>query len=398
MDESTVAHYRRETPGLSEQIHLNNAGAALPPKQVVSAMIEYLEEEALLGGYETAALHAETLAGFHHAVGALIGTKSSNIAWANSATDAYSRALSSIPFRKGDLILTTENDYVSNQIAFLQLCRDKELELLRVPESEAGGLDLEKTLDLIQGRRPRLVAITHMPTSSGLIQEIQGIGALCQEIEGCFYLVDACQTAGQLALDINEIQCDFLSATFRKFLRGPRGAGFLFVSDRILETGLTPFFTDLHSSEWISNDDFKPKEDARRFELWERSYALVRGATEAALYAQNVQLPEIEARVRRLAREMRKGLEEIPGIRVLDTGRNLGGIVSLHISGINNPDRLVGYLRELGLNGSLTTISSARLDFNRKKEEWAYRLSPHYYNTEGEIFRAIEILDRIRIA
>ncbi|MEM6698604.1 MAG: aminotransferase class V-fold PLP-dependent enzyme, partial [Bacteroidota bacterium] len=221
-----IQQVRQETPTCLQKIHLNNAGASLQPQVVVNNVIGYLQLESQLGGYETANLKAQEIQDFYTAVAQLLKTKPRNIAYAHHATEAYNKALSSIPFERGDVLLTTDDDYASNQIAFLQLQKKTGIQVIRAAQLPEGGVDVNSVEELIKKHRPKLVAVTHIPTNSGLIQEVYPIGKLCQQHD-ILYLVDACQSVGQLDLDVNEMHCDFLSATGRKYLRGPRGTGLL---------------------------------------------------------------------------------------------------------------------------------------------------------------------------
>ncbi|MCB0635810.1 MAG: aminotransferase class V-fold PLP-dependent enzyme [Lewinella sp.] len=383
-----LARFRHDTPGCTDVIHLNNAGAALPPRAVTQAVAEHLQREYQLGGYEAAAERAGLSQDFYPALGDLLNARPEQVAYATSATDAYNKVLASIPWRAGEVIVTTENDYVSNQIAFLQLRDRYGVQVVRAPECEAGGLDIDGMARCIDQHRPRLVAVTHIPTSSGLIQNVAAVGAHCRNIN-CWYLVDACQSAGQLPLDVAEIGCDFLTATFRKFLRGPRGTGFLYVSDRALEAGLAPLGLDLHSADWTANDAYAPADDARRFETWERNHALMQGAAAAARYAQAIGLERIARRSQQLARQLREQLAAEKQVRVLDRGEQLGAIVTCHVEGAD-PVQLLRSLRQRRIHTSITRLDSARLDYGRKQVEWALRWSPHYYNNEVEIEKAVQ--------
>lgn len=353
-------------------------------------MQEHLDLEARIGGYEAADQVVEQLAGFYQVMAKLLNTGSGNIACATSATDAYARALSAIPWQTGDVILTTENDYVSNQIAFLALKKRFQIKLLRAKDNEAGGVDLDDMAYLIRQHNPVLVAVTHVPTNSGLVQPVEAIGKFCREHD-CWYLVDACQSAGQLALDVQKIGCDFLSGTFRKFLRGPRGAGFLFVSDRVLEAGLEMLLPDMRSGHWSSPDTYEPAADARRFEYWEMSAALILGSKAAAAYALSTGMDWIESRVRSLAAQARLELSALPGVRVLDQGTDLCGIVTAYCADWE-PQKLMAYLWDRQINARITPNYVARIDFPRKGIKWALRISPHYYNTEDEITAAVTAL------
>lgn len=393
MNTDLLSRLRADTPGCAARIHFNNAGAALPPRPVVQAMHEYLDLEAQIGGYEAADLRAAEVAGFYTAVAQMLGADPRNIAFSGSATDAYARALSAVPLKAGDVVLTTENDYVSNQIAFLSLQKRQGIRVLRAADTPEGGVDVADMERLIKMHRPALVAVTHVPTNSGLVQPVEAVGRLCRT-EGIWYLVDACQSAGQMPLDVTRIGCDFLAATLRKFLRGPRGAGFLYVSDRALDAGLEMLLPDMRGANWTGPDEYVALPDARRYEYWEMSPALLLGSKAAVEYALALGLDAVQQRVGRLAELTRRMLGELPGLRVLDRGASLCGIVTAWHADWQ-PQALLRYLADQGINGRITTIGSAQLDFSKKGVSWALRISPHYYNTEEEIAALGEALRRL---
>lgn len=374
---------RADTPGTAERVHLNNAGAALMPAPVVRAVVDHVELEARIGGYEAADEVAPGVERAYADVAALLGTTPDRVAFMEHATAAFVAALSAIPFRPGDVIATTRHDYVSNQIQYLSLAERFGVEVVRVPDAPEGGVDLGAMEATIHRRRPRLVSVTHIPTNSGLVQDVASIGAMCRAREVPF-LVDACQSVGQMPLDVEEIGCDFLSATARKFLRGPRGAGFLYVSDRTLDRGLEPLFPDLRGADMVAGDIYQPAPDARRFESWEFQWGLVLGTGAAARYAMDVGLEGIRDRARELAGRLRASLAELPGVSVLDRGSELGAIVTASVSG-HDPAALVRELRRRGVNTSSQTRLDAVLDYDEKGVAGALRVSPHYYNTVDEV-------------
>ena len=388
-----LVQFRADTPACQDVIHFNNAGSALPPLAVQKVVQDHLELEYRLGGYEAAALRAEKSLAFYPTVAQLLNAQAEEIAFASSATDAYNRALSSIPFTPNDLILTTENDYASNHLAFLQIAQRYQARVRLAPESEEGGVDVAAMQKLIHKLRPKLVAVTHMPTSNGLIQDIETIGRTCREA-GALYLVDACQTAGQLPLDVSAIGCDFLAATSRKFLRGPRGCGFLFVAQRVLEQGLAPQYLDLHSAKWTATHQFTLQTDAKRFELWERNHANVQGMTTAIAYALEVGLERIAKYTAHLAEELRQRLREVPEVQVMDKGKQLGAIVTFYIPN-QDPQALLEALRQIGIHSSISWLDYARHDLARKGIPWVLRWSPHYYNTIEEIDKATKEIFKI---
>ncbi|MEV6978632.1 aminotransferase class V-fold PLP-dependent enzyme, partial [Kitasatospora sp. NPDC093806] len=303
-----IAALRADTPGCESVIHFNNAGCGLMARPVLQAQVDHLQLEATIGGYEASAARAAEVADFHAAVADLLNAAPGTIAFAGSATHAYSKALSAIDFRPGDVVLTTRNDFISNQIAFLSLRRRFGVEIVHAPDHPDGsGVDVEAMAALMRARRPRLVAATHVPTNSGLVQPVAEIGRHCRELD-LLYLVDACQSVGQYEIDVEEIGADLLTATCRKFLRGPRGSGFLYVSERVLHSGAEPLFIDMYGARWTAPGEYRPVETAARFEEWEFPYATVLGCAAAVRYALEVGPAAIARRTPALAARLRERL------------------------------------------------------------------------------------------
>lgn len=392
-DINDISGLRADTPGTSKVIHLNNAGASLPPHQVSDAIESYMQEEHLLGGYETMEARAAELREFYVLAAQLVNGHKRNMAFSGSATDAFNKALSSIPFKAGDVLLTTDDDYVSNQIAFMSLQKRMDIKVIRAAKLPEGGVEVQSVKELIDRHHPKLVSVTHVPTNSGLVQPVEAIGELCQSKE-IWYIVDACQSAGQLPLDVTKIKCDFLSTTIRKFMRGPRGAGFLYASNRVLQEGLEPFFPDLHGAQWTAAAEYRLAPSAIRFEYFERPYELMAGSAAAIRYALDLGIENIEQKVKTLATFTRQKLAVLPGVRVLDKGAELCGIVTA-INPHWQKDKLVETLKKANINFSTQARQNALIDFDDKGVEWALRVSPHYYNTEAEVEALVEALGNL---
>jgi selenocysteine lyase/cysteine desulfurase len=208
------------------------------------------------------------------------------------------------------------------------------------------------------------------------------------------YLVDACQSIGQMPIDVESMGCDFLAATSRKYLRGPRGAGFLYVSERVLDAGLEPLFPDMRGADWIDADLYQPAPDARRFETWEFAWALVLGTGAAARYANAIGIEPIQDRVRDLASRLRETVAALPGAQVLDRGAELGATVTAWFDG-QIPAELVLRLRERGVNTSSQTRIDAVIDYDEKGVDGALRMSPHYFNDDSDLDALLGALGEI---
>ncbi|WP_294317903.1 aminotransferase class V-fold PLP-dependent enzyme [uncultured Chryseobacterium sp.] len=383
---------RKDTRGLGDgKIFLNNAGSSLMPDIVTDAVVDYLKLEEHSGGYDVANMNADLLEEFYGESAKLINAKPANMAFMTSATEAYSKALSSIIFREGDVIITTADDYISNQITFISLQKKVGVKVIRMKNLPDHELDLEDLGRLIREHQPKLIAVTHIPTNSGLIQNVEAVGKICRE-HGILYVVDACQSVGQMVVDVEKIGCDFLTATGRKFLRGPRGTGFLYVSDRILEQDCAPLLLDMRGADWTEYNDYELFKTAKRFEHWEMSYASMLGLKYAIGYANTVGMDAIEKYNQSLSRKLRENLKE-SGFSVWDLGNRLSSIVTF-----SGPDgdleNIQKVLKENNVYFSVAYKNSALIDFTNKNINGIVRLSPHYFNTIEEIERVSEILER----
>ena len=385
-----VARARAETPGCRDVVHLNNAGAALPTRAVLDTVIKHLELEARIGGYAAADAVAERSRAVYSSVASLLGAATDEIALVENATRAWDMVAYSLgaSFAPGDRILTSRAEYASNVIGLLQLARRTGAQVEVVPDDESGQLSVDALRGLLD-ERVKLVAMSWIPTQGGLVNPAAAVGAVTREA-GVPYLLDACQAAGQLPIDVGALGCDFLSATGRKYLRAPRGTGVLYVR-REWVTQLDPPFLDVHAAQWASGDEVIVRDDARRFESWERSVANQLGLGAAVDHALKLGVDAIAARVVALGVRLREELTGVPGLTLHDRGVERCGIVTFTIDGIDVHE-LATRLRGEGINISVSTIDFARYDFEARGLTAVARASVHYYNTEDELTRLVESL------
>jgi len=386
-----VEQARRDTPGVRRVAHFNNAGASLPPRQVTEAVIAHLEREAAIGGYEAADAAREMIDHTYVSIARLIGADLDEVAVVENATRAWDMVFYGIRFEPGDRILTARSEYASNVIAMSQVAGHSGA-VIEVIDDDADGqvsvADLQRRLG--EGSaRVKLVALGHVPTHGGLVNPVEAVGAACRDA-GVLFLLDACQSVGQMPLDVATIQCDMLVATGRKFLRAPRGTGFLYVRQAILDQ-LEPPFLDLHSATYGPDGTVTMRGDCRRFETWESNVAATIGLGVAAEYALGWGLDAIENRVVELGDHLRAGIGAVEGIAIHDLGVRRCGIVSFGVDGWPADD-VKRMLRDSRVNVSVSTPGHAPFDLPYRVPAGLVRASVHYYNTHDEIDRLIHAL------
>ena len=382
---------RADTPGCAIVIHLNNAGSALPPAPVTQTVVDHLRREEQIGGYEAHAEAADRVEAVRASVATLTGARPEQVALVESATHAWSRALASVAFSRPlgprDRILVSSAEYASNVLPLLQLAEHTGAVVEFVPDGEDGSLDVDAFGSMLDDD-VAIVAVNHCPSQNGLVNDVAAVGEALAG-SSAWYLVDACQSAGQLPLDMTAIGADFVSATGRKFLRGPRGTGFLVASSRALSE-LEPFPLDLHSATWTATG-YEIQDSARRFEYWEKSYAALLGLGAAVDYALDCGIDALRSRIGGLAEYTRAALAGLPGVRVRDRGLVRSGIVTFTCDDVPAA-AVVSAITASGVNVSLSTPDYARRDFDAHGVEGVVRVSPHAYNTTDEIDRLVEIV------
>jgi len=389
--EDEIRRLRAETPGCAEVAHFNNAGSSLPPAPVLETHLAYLRREALIGGYEAQEEAQHRLDAVYAATARLVGGSGPDeVALFENATRAFDMALYAVPLAAGDVILTSTAEYHSMFVTYLHRARGG-VRVEVVPPDATGQLDvgaLRKRLDA----RVRLIAMTHMPTNGGLVQPAEAVGEVACEA-GIFFLLDATQTVGQIPLDVRRLGCHALAGTSRKYLRGPRGVGFLWVARDWIER-LEPPLMEGHAAEWVEPERYVIRPDAKRFEVWESNVAARLGFGAAIEYAQALGLERIWTRVQALAETLRTRLAAVPGVSVRDLGVVRGGIVSFTVRGVDAA-RVKAALRAASINVTVSPARGTLLDMRARGLSEVLRASVHYYNTDEEIDRLVAEVARL---
>ncbi|MFQ6227580.1 aminotransferase class V-fold PLP-dependent enzyme [Nocardia sp. NPDC002869] len=383
VDEQRV---RDDTPGVGAgAVFLDSAGSSLPPRVVTEAVIAHLRREAEIGGYRAANERLADLAGVKDAIATLLNTTPGTIALSDSATRGWSDFFYAVPLHPGDRILLSGADYASNAIAALQRARATGARVEQIPSDEVGRIDLD-ALAAMMDDRVRLVSLVHVPTNGGLVNPVAAAARIAREA-GAFVLLDACQSAGQLPLDVAELEVDALSATGRKWLRGPRGTGFLYLRPE-LAAALEPGRLDLHSARWTGPQEYEMAPDASRFEFWEHDVAARLGLGAAVRYLLELGPEEVYAAVAERAEYLRGALGDLPGVTVRDLGVEHSGIVSFTVAGtapVEVRDRLLGK----DITVTVSHRGSTLLDMSARGLDSVVRASPHCFVSRDELDRFV---------
>jgi len=384
---------RAQTPGLQHGTHLLACGSALMPQVVVDAITDHIQLEAEIGGYEAAAQRAEMLDGVYDDVARLLGAKPQEIALMENATAAWCQVFYGLRLKAGDRVLTCQAEYAANYVAYLQRAKRDGIIIEVIPNDASGALDLV-ALEAMLAKPAALISITWIPTNGGLVNPAAGVGKLARTY-GVPYLLDACQAVGQMPVDVAALGCDYLTATGRKFLRGPRGTGFLYIREAMIAK-TEPAVIDHFAAPWVAENRYELRSDARRFENWENAYALRAGLGAAVRYALEIGIEDIHARAWALADRLRDGLRHINGVTLQDAGDTPCAIVSFSMA--DDPSDVVGYVLSNGIAIGTSAANSTLLDAKSRNLPTLLRAAPHYYNSEAEIDKLLRLLKAYRQA
>lgn len=382
-----IAELRSLTPGADNQIHLNHAGSSLPTQATLETQIHHLQREAMIGGYEAADEAASETAAVYESIATMLGAQGHEIARLEQATAAWNAGFWSVPMQAGQRIITANAAYGANAVGFLRAVERRGVTIDVIGDDKHGQVDVAELANRVDDD-VALIALTHVPTNGGLVNPAAKVGAIANEA-GVPFLLDACQSVGQLNVDVNEIGCDLLSGTGRKYLRGPRGTGFLYASDRIIDR-LIPDHPDHHGADWTALDAYVLQPNAQRFESWEYGHAGWLALGNAVEEATAIGLDRIEATVIARAASLRRRLTEA-GLQVWDLGERPCGIVTATGEGLDPTEAKVA-LKTHGVNISVTTPASTRYDATNRNLPDMMRLSVHYLTTEAELDDAVVAL------
>ena len=383
---------RAATPGCAHRVHLNNAGAALMSQRTLDPMTEHLRLEAEIGGYEAADAARDGIQDTYPAIAELVGGRAGEVALFDNATHAWNAAFYSVALGPGDRVLTGRAEYGSNVLAYLQVGRRTGAEVVVVPNDATGQLDTAALNDPID-ERTKLVGVSHVPTSGGLVNPAAEIGRVARAA-GALYLLDATQSVGQFPVDVEAIGCDLLTGTGRKFLRGPRGTGFLWARDEALER-LDPFVAEVRSATWDGGRGFTWAAGARRFETWEYSYVNVLGLRRGRAPGARARARGIGERSLRLGAALRERLDDVHGVAPTTSARALRDRhrVGRRAWPLTRSPRI---WPARGMNVSTTVPEQTPFDTEERGVHPLVRLSPHVYNTEDELDRAVRAIVELR--
>ncbi|TNE63118.1 MAG: aminotransferase class V-fold PLP-dependent enzyme [Alphaproteobacteria bacterium] len=390
--ESELATLRADTPGAKARLHLDNCGASLMPVPVITTMQAQLQREIALGGYVAQEQQSDAHAAVYGSLAKLLGGTVEDYALTSSAVDAWSKAFYSVDFAPGDNLVTAFNEYCSNYVAFLQVAKNRGVDIRVARAGTDGALDVAHLESLVDGRT-KLIAIAQVPSSSGQVNPVADVGRIARAHD-VLYLLDACQAVGQLPVNVDEIGCDMLTGTSRKFLRGPRGVGILYMNARA-RARLEPVMLSNQAAAWVAADRYELRTDTRVHEDWERSMVNELGFGAAIDYLLAIGPARAFARTQALAASLREKLALVQGVVPTCPADATAAIITFNKAGLKAAD-IKARLHAEGVGVQIASVVHTRLDLEARGIDSTVRVSPNYYNSEAELERFLALIDGLK--
>ncbi|NRG16994.1 aminotransferase class V-fold PLP-dependent enzyme [Rhizobiales bacterium] len=392
LSENDVERLRADTPGVENVTHFNHSSCSLPSNQVLREVVGHLYREAASGPSEVGILAAADVQATRDAAAQLLNASPGEIALTGSGSQGWGAAFAALPrLKPGDRLLTSRHEWGGNLSMMRRAAERSGATVEFIPCRTDGTVSPEALANMID-ERVKLVALTWLPANGGLINPAAELGRITRAA-GVPYFVDAGQALGQLETDVNAIGCDVLKGAGRKFLRGPRGTAILYVRDSFLRS-LDPMTCDVLSAPWLDGGP-RLREDARRFETSENSFALQLGLGEAIRQALEIGIANIRDRIETLSQKLRAELSEMAGIAPLDLGTEKSGIVSFSIPGMPAAE-VRGHLARNNINVAAIAAAYCPVDMAERGLSEVVRASVSYLTTESEIDRLTDALRQLR--
>ncbi|WP_278488238.1 aminotransferase class V-fold PLP-dependent enzyme [Achromobacter insolitus] len=383
---STIEALRAQTPGTQTTVHFNHAGASLPSAATLQAIQAHLQREATQGPMEAGVASRELTEKARALAARLLNADPAEVALTGGNSPGWGAAFAALePWLPGDRLLVGRHEWGGNLAVMRLKAQRAGATLETIPSDDSGCVDAQ-ALEAMLDERVRLIALTWLPANGGLINPAAAVGSVARR-HGIPYFVDAAQAVGQLPVDVAQIGCDVLSGAGRKALRGPRGTGLLYVRRGFLDR-LTPAFVDTHSAPLGADGEPVLRPDAARLESAEASLALRCGLANALQEALDIGLPAIRARIDATAESLRAELAAIPGITVLDQGRERSGLVSFNVAGqdaVSVQRAMAAQGITIGSNG----VPYTPLDMQARSLTQIARASVSYLTNDAEIDRLL---------
>ena len=365
-------------------INFNNAGSSKPFNVVNKEIKSFLEIEKNYGGYYAVFKYKKKINTFYNNLSKLINCKKKEISFLTSTTLAWNLFFNSLKIDQNQNILIFENEYGSNLIYY----KNKRHNIKIVNIKKNGKVcfeDLKKKIN----KNTKVVSLCHVASQCGNRIEVEKIfNYIKQLFPQIICVLDACQSIGQIEVDVKKINCDVLVGSGRKYLRGPRGTGFIYINDKIREK-INPMILDMKNAE-IIGDKIKINK-SNIFENFEFSPSLQLGFSKAIERVNNYGIKKIEQNIICKSKYFRNKLENFHQITFFENIDTLTGINTLKIKGIDSL-QIYTYLLSKKILCSVTKSSSSLLYFQKLKVKDLLRISFHQYNSYDDIKYLVKCL------
>ncbi len=409
LTDDDVQAFRRDFPILGETVnghplvYLDSAATSQKPRAVLDAERNFLERRNSAvhrGAHTLAAAATEDFEEARATVAAFVSADPGEVVWTSNATEginlvayalsnaAFGDGDPSLAIGPGDELVVTELEHHANLIPWQQLARRTGAILRHLPVDDEGALRLDLLGEVITDRT-RVVAVSHVSNVLGIVNPIAELVAAARQV-GAMVVLDACQSAPHIPLDVHALDVDVAVFSGHKML-GPTGVGVLYGKRALLER-LPPFLTggSMISTVTLDRAEFLPP--PQRFEAGTQRVSQAIGLAAAVRYLEGIGMPRIAAHDRRLGALLVAGLGAIRGVRVLgSTTAERVGLAGFDLEGVH-PHDLGQFLDDQGIAIRVGHHCAQPLH-RRLGLSASARASAALYTTDDEVERFLVAVD-----
>lgn len=329
-----VYKIREDFPVLKEVTYLDNAATSQKPVSVIEAVDGYFRHYCGnygRGAHRLSRRTTEKYEDSRDAVASFFNVPSRNVIFTRNATESLNMAANGMDWSKGDHVITTVVEHHSNLLPWIRL-RERGVDVTVVDSDETGFVSPD-TIDEAVTDRTKVIAMTYVSNFFGGAQDVRGVVKVAKKHDvKC--LIDASQAAGEMPLDLKEIDCDFVAMPGHKGLLGPQGTGILYARN---PESLRPSYVGGGTVHMVTTESFSFDDIPSRFEYGTPNIPGVIGLGAGVEYVRKLGTENIKSHVNRLSDECAKRLSEIPQVDTYGPDKR-ESLVSFNVQNVNPHD------------------------------------------------------------
>lgn len=379
-----------------DYMYFNNAGAGLMSKGTYETLTNHMEIEMNVGAYKAAAIKSDAVNNFYLLAAKLLNAGSKDeIAFIDSASRGWNLIIYGLDIKESDVIVTLSSEYGTNLLTIYDIAKRTHCGIKVIQCDNEGNFSLDDVDQALQSGGT-ILAVSHVAAQGSIVNPVVELGILAQKYDA-IYIVDGCQAVGQIKVDVQQINCCAYVTAGRKWLRGPRGTGILYV--RRNAPIRTPQI-DLASADLVFDElgtvvDVKVRDDAKQFELWEKSTSSLLGLANAIQEYMDYGIDTAEQEICAKANYIRSFVVSNQHLALVGSENSSTGVVGFYIKDPKQEKKVKELIEKENFIISYVCDWDCPTFFPQNGVQYIFRISPHYYTSNDDIQAICNLIQRL---